>query len=170
MSGLQVGYTLLTSVVLGICALGAHVRPQAREVLAAALFIVFLTYAMKTAIALASLFDPELKPPASMVFYPLQDAISVVMCVWAYMRQRATWKLCLLGCFIAQIVGHAVFWGSRDGSIFALYTYTVWNNLGYLLTMLALALAGGKHVGSWVADLWHRHHGGGVCDPVPGGS
>lgn len=167
---LMAGYTLMTLIVLAICSFAALVRPQARELLAACLFIIFLTYSMKLGVAVTNALGGNVKPPASYVFYPVQDGFSALIVAWSYVRQKATWKLLIGMCFLAQIGGHVAFWGSRDGSVSALYVYTLWNNLGYILTMLTLATTGGGHLVSWVAHLRNRAGVGGLRGVVRTGS
>lgn len=153
MSPLMAGYTFLTLAMLALCALAALVRPQAREVLAAALFVVFLTYATKTIVLLVNVAGYNLKPPASFIAYPIQDTVCVIMCAWAYMRHHATWKIVLGLGFMIQIFGHVAFWSSRDGSVSALLVYTTINNVLYGYGIVVLLCAGGGHVASWIAAL-----------------
>ncbi len=149
-------YTLLTVLTLVVCAMAAHVRPQAREVLAAALFVVIFNYAMLVGIEVVNLAGFSLKPPASMILYPVMDAVCVGLCGWSYLRHRTTWKLCLGFGFLAQVIGHVVFWSAWEGSRHAgnaqLFAYIAYGNCWSFYQLLVLGFAGGDHAAHWIVD------------------
>lgn len=149
-------YTILTLVTLAICAFGAAVRPAGREPLAALLFIVMFTFAMKLIIVSVNAAGYELRPPASMILYPVQDLLCLAVCAWTYMRRYGLWKLALGFGFLGQILSHAAFWASLDtryGSDTAkLVLYMSVNNSWAFYQLLVLALTGGTHAASWIGD------------------
>lgn len=157
-------YTLLTLVVIAVSGFAAYVRPQAREVLAAALFIEFMNYSMLIGIEVVNLAGYQLKPPSSMILYPVIDAVCVGMCSWTFLRRHTTWKLCLTFGFLAMLVGHVFFWatweGSRNGGNAQIFAYILWSNVWGFYQLLVLLFAGGGYAADWIIDRAAISHGG----------
>lgn len=167
-------YTLLTLIVLAVCGLAAAVRPQAREVLAAAIFVLLVNYSLMIGIEVLGLAGYPLKPPANMLLYPLADLACVCMIGFSILRQSATWKFALMFGLLALLVGHCAFWSSWEGSRYGsggrqIYHYVAFCNVWNFYALVVLLLSGGGHVKAWVVSRSWVPERGNLLRPVRGG-
>jgi hypothetical protein len=142
-------FTLATITMLGICWWAGRLTPKAGDVAAIAAIVAAF-------VAFSRVVSGFLDPPISMMFYPLQDALMVAICMAAFVAEREKWKSDLALCFLGQLVLHAWFWLGNDGSRDLLRSYIASNNYLFAGELVILTVAGGRHV------LDHAHRGAGL--------
>lgn len=107
--------------------------------------------------------------PESILAFPVLDLSLAAMIYRASLRNRAWWKIGLVGTLVMQLVLHlsAVFaWKTGGLTQGSLYQYVVGVNVVYILQLGILALIGGGYVvgrvGRVLSGRWRSH-------PVPDG-
>jgi hypothetical protein len=148
MGAIAASFTLATLVMLGICWWAGRLTPKAGDVAAIAAIVAAF-------VAFSRVVSTVLHPPVSMMFYPLQDVLMVLICTAAYASEREKWKLDLALCFVGQLMLHAWFWLGNDGDRALLRNYIASNNYLFAGELTILAVTGGRHV----LDHVHRSAG-----------
>lgn len=102
-------------------------------------------------------------PPESMAWYPVMDAAFGALVFLSWHRERAWWKLTLVGLYLVQLAAHAAFWlsypppgATEYEKALTVYRYTGVTNIPFALELLTLAWAGGadglaRYLGAWLS-------------------
>ncbi len=167
MSDLMTMYALAMLATLGVCALGAWLRPGSNEVFAAAIYVSFSSYLIQTGVAIHNAFGGGfIGPPDSYVADPAIAGFSFFLCALSWARHRAAWKGALALAYAAELWFHISYWGSRDDSTRALYYYVASVNGTHICVLLTLVAAGGRNAIAGLIELRDRARNSGVRAPV----
>jgi len=146
-------YTIGTLAMFGVCTLARAATPDATRLARAAAWVLLFT-------GVSRLVSLTVGPPWSMVHYPAEDLLLLLMARDWWRVRGEPWAAVLIACFLTQLSLHALYWFDPASS---LRRYIIANNAIFIIELLTLTTAGGGHAFGWVLHrlrmLRHRASG-----------